>query len=674
VSKAPYGDGNLVYQQEGIKGTTLTLPTGKLQAGATYRWNMRSYNSAGWGSFSESRGFTAAGTIARPPSDNPPSVTSFSASASAVQKGETITFSYSVADDLGLTRVELWRADNSAGADFKELKSSAISGKQYSGSFSDIPPSPGTYRYGLHIVDSGKKWNDEKNSQSGSLPGVYGPRQVMVAPAPAAPSVTNTQKPPAPTPLTPGLNSQPGQTVDTIALLTFQWTGVAGADYYALAISESPYGPENVRYRTEKMNGTSCTIPAGTLKPGCKYRWNMQAHSPVGLSDVSAALYFQTKVQPVMSNQQAADSGIGSETTSRGQTSDQRAQGIDLSDVPPGFDWAKVKEKGFNFVFLRATLGDNNPPLLWDKSFETSVKSIPPGILTGAYHFAYPAWTANGERKRNKAENEADWFLQSVGSHVAAGRVRILALDVENDDDPKTQRLQGAYPSRLDDERPPYTNLTKWILTWMRIVEDQAHIQPIIYTTRDYARKLDAGVGDTISGKTIADYYLWIAAYPADPTRESPDPGCWEGKGGWTFWQYGCNDLIVGIGGKVDRDIFNGDFAALEAKFGRAQSTSARQTMGSASESSAEVTQRRQLTPQEEAASLWNRVEAAKKGMNALFFGQSNKKKMVDLCREIIREYPDSDYASKAKQALASLPAKDRQRYGITDEEASIQK
>jgi hypothetical protein len=271
VSKAPYGEGNLVYQQEGIKGTTVTLPAGKLQAGVTYRWNMRSYNNVGWGSFSESRAFTTAGTIGPPASDNPPSVTSFSASASAVQKGETITLSYSVADDVGLTRVELWRADDTAGADFKEITKNPISGKQYSGSFSDVAPSPGTYRYALHVVDSSNKWNDEKNSQSGALPGVYGPRQVVVAPTPAAPSVTNPPKPPAPTPIAPGLNSEPGQPVDAVAPLTFQWTAVPGADYYALAISESPYGPDSVRYRAEKINGTSHTVPTGTLKPSCNY-------------------------------------------------------------------------------------------------------------------------------------------------------------------------------------------------------------------------------------------------------------------------------------------------------------------------------------------------------------------------------------------------------------------
>jgi murein DD-endopeptidase MepM/ murein hydrolase activator NlpD len=122
-----------------------------------------------------------------PTVDNPPNVTSFSASASQINQGQSVTLSYGVSDDVGLSRVELWRADDSAGVGFKEIKRVTVSGKQSSGTFSDTPSSPGTYRYGVHVVDTSGKWNCERNSQTGSSPGVYGPKQVVVigAPTPA---------------------------------------------------------------------------------------------------------------------------------------------------------------------------------------------------------------------------------------------------------------------------------------------------------------------------------------------------------------------------------------------------------------------------------------------------------------------------------------------------------
>ncbi len=47
-------------------------------------------------------------------------------------------------------------------------------------------------------------------------------------------------------------------------------------------------------------------------------------------------------------------------------------------------------------------------------------------------------------------------------------------------------------------------------------------------------------------------------------------------------------------------------------------------------------------------------------------------KLMVDGCREIIRRWPDSWYAYRAKQMLADMPPRDRQRYNITQEELDV--
>jgi|GEM_PF-4461660 len=112
--------------------------------------------------------------------DNYPNVTSFSVSSTSTKQGETLTFSYSVSDDIGLKQVELWREDSTAGVSFRPMKTTSVSGKSYTGSFSDAPSAPGAYWYGLHAVDTNNEWNCERNSRTGFSPGVYGPIYVVV--------------------------------------------------------------------------------------------------------------------------------------------------------------------------------------------------------------------------------------------------------------------------------------------------------------------------------------------------------------------------------------------------------------------------------------------------------------------------------------------------------------
>ena len=47
---------------------------------------------------------------------------------------------------------------------------------------------------------------------------------------------------------------------------------------------------------------------------------------------------------------------------------------------------------------------------------------------------------------------------------------------------------------------------------------------------------------------------------------------------------------------------------------------------------------------------------------------------MVQYCRQIIEKYPGSEYAYKAKRILADIPAGERERYHITDDEINLNK
>lgn len=70
-----------------------------------------------------------------------------------------------------------------------------------------------------------------------------------------------------------------------------------------------------------------------------------------------------------------------------------------------------------------------------------------------------------------------------------------------------------------------------------------------------------------------------------------------------------------------------------------------------------------------EAQRLWEWVRNQRKMGRLPIMGY---KQMVDTCREIIRRWPESEYAFYAKRALAELPERYRKMYNITDEEIDL--
>ncbi|MBN1190964.1 MAG: choice-of-anchor D domain-containing protein [Dehalococcoidales bacterium] len=115
----------------------------------------------------------------------PPIVDNFSANKSVIVVGETIRFSYSVSDPggSGLKQVELWEGTDTDGdgqpnwptGNTEYVDIQTISGQSASGYFDYIPTFSGVHWYGIHVVDNASNLNDERNSNTGGSPGVFGP-------------------------------------------------------------------------------------------------------------------------------------------------------------------------------------------------------------------------------------------------------------------------------------------------------------------------------------------------------------------------------------------------------------------------------------------------------------------------------------------------------------------
>ena len=85
--------------------------------------------------------------------------------------------------------------------------------------------------------------------------------------------------------------------------------------------------------------------------------------------------------------------------------------------------------------------------------------------------------------------------------------------------------------------------LEQGIRTWLRIVEDEIHCKPIIYT--------DSGFWNQYLGGKFTDYKLWLAEYSNKVTL----PIGWKRH---TFWQFASDKKITGILGNVDKNKFVG--------------------------------------------------------------------------------------------------------------------
>jgi len=125
-------------------------------------------------------GYPALGQPAIITVDNPPVVNAFNVTPASVTLGDSFTIFYTVSDDIGLQQTELWRANDVGGAPNWDgtdnpIITTPLSGQtSYSSSFTDAPPSVGTYWYGMHVVDSSGQWSVE--------PDPPGPIQVTVTP------------------------------------------------------------------------------------------------------------------------------------------------------------------------------------------------------------------------------------------------------------------------------------------------------------------------------------------------------------------------------------------------------------------------------------------------------------------------------------------------------------
>jgi GH25 family lysozyme M1 (1,4-beta-N-acetylmuramidase) len=201
-------------------------------------------------------------------------------------------------------------------------------------------------------------------------------------------------------------------------------------------------------------------------------------------------------------------------------------QGIDVSEFQGGINWDAVAASGISFAQIRVADGFYRDPTFrsnWDNAGRV-------GIIRGAYQYFEP-----GE----DPVAQANLVVAAVG-RLGPGDMPVMC-DVEA---PSPGISPGTYNARLH--------------AWASTIEAGTGMRPIFYTGKYYWDPYVAS-GD------FSSYPLWHAQYTS-----AACPNISSYWSTWTFWQYTSSGYVPGIGGRVDRDVFNGSMAQLRALGGAA--------------------------------------------------------------------------------------------------------
>ena len=194
-------------------------------------------------------------------------------------------------------------------------------------------------------------------------------------------------------------------------------------------------------------------------------------------------------------------------------------QGIDVSAHQQEIDWAKVKEQGIDFAFIRVgyrgyEYGLINKDIYFDYNMQQAIAN---DIKVGVYFFSQAISV-------DEAREEVDFVLDSIKDYKIDLPV---VFDMEEEGPEGIGRVKVLTPEEK----------TKIGVTWLHRVRNAGY-DPMIYgstLTLPYLYNLEY----------TQEFYCWVAEY----SSECRYPYLYQ------IWQYTSSAEIDGIPGVVDMDI-----------------------------------------------------------------------------------------------------------------------
>lgn len=198
--------------------------------------------------------------------------------------------------------------------------------------------------------------------------------------------------------------------------------------------------------------------------------------------------------------------------------------GIDISSYQTGLELSQVP---CDFVVVKATEGTTylNP-----SCYTHAEQALRLGKKLGFYHYA----------SVGNAEEEADWFLQCIGSYIDQV---VLVLDWEG---------------RVTEEGQ------SWAKSWLDRVYMRTGVRPLIYMNNGMVNRVDWSI--VVRG----NYGLWNAGYynGDTPMGYNPNAPIYGELGAWgncAMYQYTSSGRLPGWNGNLDLNVFYGDRDAWDA-------------------------------------------------------------------------------------------------------------
>ncbi|WP_299359007.1 GH25 family lysozyme [uncultured Paracoccus sp.] len=190
--------------------------------------------------------------------------------------------------------------------------------------------------------------------------------------------------------------------------------------------------------------------------------------------------------------------------------------GVDVSRYQGQVDWARARQAGISFAFLKATEGGDHADPAFRRYWEQT-RAV--GMPRGAYHFYYFC--------RSGAE-QAAWFIANVPR--------------ERGTLPPVVDLEWVHTSRTCRFRPSPAEIHREVGIFMSALQQYYGQRPIVYTTVDFYREADLR-------QLPAEF--WLRSVADHPRSTYPGQR-------WTFWQYSGTGTAPGFNGNVDLNAFAG--------------------------------------------------------------------------------------------------------------------
>jgi lysozyme len=223
----------------------------------------------------------------------------------------------------------------------------------------------------------------------------------------------------------------------------------------------------------------------------------------------------------------------------------QKRIGIDVSRFQGKINWKQVGQTRVNFAFLQASRGSGRdcsvvasecgPDQTYRRNYRRARAN---DIIVGPYHRAFTRGTTPQEARRD-ARREARVFIRSVGR--LRDRDLRPTLDFEHPFSGMSSRL-----------------LRVWARTWLRVVEREFGVKPIVYTNHSSWQ----ATGDA-RGFAKRGHPLWVAHWKVPRQSILVPAGNWDGNG-WSVWQWTSEGRVAGIRGPVDRNRMRVHFRRLQ--------------------------------------------------------------------------------------------------------------